>query len=372
MKLSTIYTGSPDGEKPSMDNKWFVEFYDQKRIRKYGHINRGKTIKERMELAEELKSIIDEALIAKYKGKDNTVMLFTLKDAMQFSVDRKKGQWAPKSLSNCNSVIKAFYEITDKKGLTNRPVDLITRPIAREILDSMVLERKLGDHAYNKYKTWLFSLFRTLIDYEKIEINPFDFKSSRKKPKPKKRILLTPSETKRVAKHIEEINPGFMTYLMFVNMTTARPKEVFYIKAGDIKLEQGVILLRGADLKDKEDRMVIIPLELEERIKAFGLHRFPPNFYIFGWDFVPEARQHPVRRDRATKYYQENVKKALGVQADMYALKHLGLRSMRSQGIEPEAAQLQAGHASYDETIGYAGLDRPELMQQLRKFKGDL
>lgn len=369
MKLATIYFGS--SEKPSMNQPWYVEYYiNGKRKRKYGNINREKTVHRRMEKAKMIKEVIDKLIVS--QGGDNMVasgnpIALPYKKELDWALEQKKQIWQPGSIKEYTVPLNYFYKRMEDLGFTNMALGDIDTLIIRK-----VLEPKKSPYTYLKYKANLGNLFKFLKGWKKIKDNPCDYESLFRKPERKKRILPTSNELKKISQHLENNYPDFLTYLMVINMAAIRPKEILNLRVGDIDLGSGLIHVRGEIAKNNRSNTIVIPKTLQVRLKRLKLHLYPKDFFAFGYDFIPEERISAVPRDRATKFYKTHIKDELNVKSDMYALKHLGLRSMRSQGIEAEAVQMQARHSKYDETLGYTGLDRPELRDQLREFEGDL
>lgn len=363
-----IYRGAPKGRK-SMEKDWFIYYtIDGKRCQVRAGINRGQTIAERESLAQKVLKEVNQGLVDTLGAGAEKKDFLSLRDAVNWAYDSKKSRWSEKTVSDFSGVVKYFLEIAEKKGLDKSDVRSLKRVQMREIIDLMVSERKLGDHAHNKYRSVMFNLFKCLLGYEKADINPADFEGARK-PKPKARVMLKKGDIKLIKEYFESENPFFLTFLRIINMMAVRPKEIFCLKVKDFDFDEGTVTLSKQFTKNKTDATIVIPKPLEPHISY--LKSFPVNVYAFGYNFSPESRKEPVKRDRATKYYHDHVKIGMNIDADMYTLKHLGMRTMRQKGVSAEATQLQARHASYDESLGYAGLDRPELREELRNFPGD-
>ncbi len=372
-RLCKIYKGAKKGMRPTLNN-WYVYYYffdgvEWKRFRLKEDINTAKTITERTHRANALKEAMDELLMAGYNPfrDDNRIILkqFTMKEGIDWAMSRKK--FAHKTQLDFNSIVKHFHETSAKLGYGSLELKKVTRIIIREIIEKMVESRNLGNHAYLKYKNNLGNLFEELVSWEKIDFNPCRFKTTIRKPKPKTKILLSEDQRMLIKNTLLEKNPNFFNYLMFINLTALRPVEILRLKVEDIDLKNSRIIIRSEITKDSEDRITIIPKALEPYIDIDA----PKHYYLFGHDFKPQERKKPLSRDKATHLWQELIIKGLGIDSKMYWLKHLGLTSMRQQGIDPEIVQYHAGHSTYEMTQVYVSSDRPEVVKAIRERKGD-
>lgn len=383
-KPCRIFRGSKRGKKPSLDNYWFVYYYFNEnysdltkkpkwvRFRVKGDINREDTIEGRNMVASIVSQAINELLAGGFNPfedrqtniKRSKKIEFTLSEAIDWSFERKSKTWAHKTIIDFRSNIKRFKLIAGKLGFLDLDVRIFSRIMMRQVLDEMTKETNLGGHAYLKFKSNIGNLFEELKGWNKIEINPCDFKVSIKKPKPKAKRMLTESDRNRIKEAIIREKPDFYSYLMFINLTAMRPVEILRLKVGDI--DNGKVILRAADAKDKEDRVIIIPKALEKYLNL----DYPKEFYLFGSDFKPQQRNKPLSRDKATHLWQEIVIKGLGIDFKMYHLKHLGLTNMRQKGIDTEIVQYLAGHSSYDMTNKhYVIHDRPDVIEVIRNLE---
>ena len=385
-KKCKIYKGAPRKKTPTL-KQWYVyyyfneKYYDKQsppkwvRFRVKEDINLTKFIHERHERAEDLCDTLNELLrngFNPYMDKQANLTnintsknKFPVKIAMEWALSKKK--LASKSTMDFKSVLKFFYQAIDELGY-NVEVKSITKVMIREIIDKMVENRKLGGGAWIKYKRMLYNLFQVLVDWEKIENNPCNFKTPIKAPKPKIKVLLSELDRKRIKHHLQEVHPNFFNFCMAINLTSVRPVELLRLKVGDVDLDRKTIFLKAENAKDREDRLIVIPKALEKYLNVKG----EDDWYLFGHEFEPQKRNAPLKRDNATKLWKKLVIDELGIDSKMYWLKHLGLTSMRQQGFDPEIVQLIAGHSSYETTQkSYISTDRPEVIQKIRDRKSD-
>lgn len=317
-------------------------------------------------------------LIQKYKespGQSEVAM--TLHQAFEWGINKKKARWKKKSGQDFAGIFKLFYEVAGEMEILHKSVRLVKRSTMREVLDRMRDKRSSGDHTYLKYKRTTHNIFQVLVGWEHIDFNPCDWDSDVKKPKPKEKQLLTPDQQIKVKKQILEKAPALWPYLMIVNMTSIRPGEILSIRVGSINLSQQTILLRAADTKDDEDRLVIIPNVLVPHIAKLNLSNYPDHYFVFGTGFLPQERESQVHCNRATELWKELVKDpkskgGLGIQSNMYWLKDLGISASIDEDIDLEAIQQQAGHSSIEMTMKYVQKNRPKTIKAIREKTPDI
>lgn len=362
-----------------MAKQWHISYKnsDGERIREYGDINKGETVQEREARARAYKEAIDTMLMQRHlEPVSQSVKSQTLQEAFEWGIEKKKPRWKKKSAQDFAGVFRLFYLVAGEMGILHKDVKLVKRSTMREVLERMRKKRGCGDHMYLKYKRAIHNIFGVLKDWEHIDFNPCDWTSEVKKPKPKEKLLLKPYQLPKVKNHILKQFPAFWPYLMIVNMTSIRPKEVFNIRVGSVDLVQQTILLRAADTKDDEDRLVIIPDVLVPYLADMSLSDYPGHFFVFGNGFLPQERKEPVHRNRATELWKTLVKDpkekgGLSIQSNMYWLKDLGINASIDQDIELEAIQHQAGHSSIEMTMNYVQKRRPKTVKAVKEKTPD-
>lgn len=375
-KYAEIYHGAKKNEKPSLSNKWFVYYYylvpdsqPQRYIRivKKGNINKYDTIAERMEYAKRLVRTIDRQLdngFSPYADKMDRSFI-TTEDAINFSLSKK--QWSSGTWRGQRAVVKLFKKVMGDKMKAN--VKDFSRADAREMLDKMVAERKVGNSAYNYYKASMHGIFQELVEWEKLDknaVNPFLFRGRKVIREP--RVYPTPEELKAMTEILTDKLPGLLDFYRIMNYTAIRPSEILALQDYNINLKDWEIVLEAKKVKTGEGRVVIIPEDIRKMIKK----RTIQGHYLFGKKMQPEARNRPLLYSSVIKHFMKLLKEPLGVKFRPYIFKHMGIESMLGSGMHPKAAQYQAGHSSQVMTDLYSGKKATLFRDQLEKFKGNL
>jgi integrase len=102
-----------------------------------------------------------------------------------------------------------------------------------------------------------------------------------------------------------------------------------------------------------------------EYYKKMNFQNLPKDYYLFGSNREPgkgNIGKHKdfivaptkLKRDTATKRWERIVKKGLGIQMNMYAMKHLGANRKILAGLELDSLRELYGHTSKLMTEKYA------------------
>lgn len=368
MELSRIYRGCPPKGKPSLEKDWYVEFgEDRKQIKK--GINRHKTIEGREKAARELKAKMDMLIVQEVKKPEKSSI--TVLEGYQWAYDKLKPEWGKAHAYVHKSRKKYFDAAIEGLKLTKLKLKDFTRLRMREVLEWIKINRNLSKYSYISYKEMYHIIFSVLVEWEKTDVNPCDFRVGFRKPPAKPKIILDEDERVRVRKHISEADPAFFNYLMLFYHTSMRPVEIMRLRVDDLRKAKDYILLKADQAKDKEDRMIFIPDVLWPYINALELDKYPSHWFVFGLNFKPQERKKHRASQEASNLWRDLVKIGLGIDKDMYWLKDQAMREKRIAKIPKDAIKDQAGHATWKQSEVYAGKHLPEDVEKLKKNTKD-
>ena len=199
---------------------------------------------------------------------------------------------------------------------------------------------QFGNPSYNRYKSYLQSLFGKLIEIEVIESNPA--RDIKKLPEIKKaRQLLTENEIEKINDYLFKNNYNFWRYMHIFYQSGARSTEMLRIKTEDV------------DLKKREFKTTILKAGGKEEIRAITLEVFDlwseifseanPGDYIFSEDLKPGTVK--MKGGAIPERWEKNVQARFGIKPTFYSLKHLfATRVKKMKGKQFTAMHL--AHAS--------------------------
>jgi integrase len=215
------------------------------------------------------------------------------------------------------SVIKGMSAAADRLNL-DLPIGQIGRRHIKMMLENCREHNKrFSDKRFNKYKAYLSTLFRQLIEMELVESNPVRDIAKAKETQTL-REELTPEDMQKIAA-LKETNFEFYRYVVIFFYSGSRTTELFRLKREDVNLpnqEFKVLVKKGRqyreDMRGISDEVVGLWTGLIQAAK--------PGEFLFSKNLRPGAK--PIRPDQINRRWNKYVKTGLGVEKDFYALKH--------------------------------------------------
>lgn len=370
IKMKSIYTIPKIIKHDDLSTPWLVYFrYDKKLFRfKYG-INYIQNYKERLVEAEKLQG----ALLKKLKDGwnpnvpdiFNEVNNYTLIEALDFALEKKKAVLAKKSISDYNCTLNFIKTAINELLLDKIPICEVKRVHVKTILDKIKEQRTSTNNSYNKYLTHFGAILSELIQYDIIEFNPAD----KIKHLPiEESVFHNPASIKDIEKIKTELyskDHNFYNFVSVIFHLGIRPDEILQIKLSMIDFENEIITLIPKNTKGrKKYRVLPINKHLMQFFNEVDLQKLPKDFYLFGsfrepgkgnvgpkLDFIPGPTK--IKVDTATKRWEKIVKLGLKIKMTMYAMKKHGANMKLSAGISLDAISDQFGHTKKETTKIY-------------------
>lgn len=356
-------------------------------------INRYFTIKERRERGEALCQYLLEKL---KRGWDpvtdsyphpealdiNYLPLLTLIEAMDFA--RSKKELAKKSESDYRLLIRELQATVKVLRFETLLIKDVKLRHLKLLMGEMQKLHNASDKKYNKMLSLLKTLFNELVEWEAIEFSPA---TGLKKKRVTEQIPFKQPETnqKQIIKdYLEMKNPNFLTFVLAIYHTGARPKELLELKVKDVNLQSRMITFSSGITKTGKAKRLPITDELLKRLDGFNLHLCNKEDYLFGSPYHPgegfrgKANQigfcpnsTRTKRDTATKLWNKLVKQELEIDADMYGMKHRGGNDKINADISLDAIQALYGHSTKEMTKRYAFESNELFLKQIRDQSPD-
>jgi len=247
---------------------------------------------------------------------------------------------------------------------------------AKAFKDWMLNERDLSPKTVNNTISHLAMFWDRAIEEQLTEQNPFKLLTkARLKDKPMAEGAhirfepITDSEMKKIFTELRAANQhDFIRFLLFVYYAWARPVELLRLKVADIEMEREVIRFKKGQTKNGKASYVQIVPPLMEKIKELNLSQYPNHYYIFSDNYLPGERM--LSKNNPSARWREKVKDKIGINKDLYALKHTGNIEylINNKGMNNlKWQQLQNRHSSavmtetYNKRIGAYFIDVEQL-----------
>ncbi len=358
----------------SVKGDWYLQYYfhdpKYKHIAKYkygrlcivkGGVNRLKTLEERREVIRALLEDEWRALLelgynphtgrydtpVEVTGEINSNTTFI--KALRLAMDKMNVK--EHTLIDVRSTITYVEKASISLGIERIQISQVRRRHIRQILDTCAKIKKYwSGHIYNHYRAYLMSLFKILVEHEAVDTNPVR-EISKVIVKEKLRSLLTAEERQIIDQHFLKSDPAYRRFLHVFFHSGARPVELIELRGTDADLTRQVYKVtvnKGGKIREEErpikDNALAFWNDIISEIPADQL----AEYYIFGKGLQPSKIK--ATRDYITKKWQREVKgtkkhAGLGIQKDLYSLKHLNLDET-AEALTILEASKQAGHSS--------------------------
>lgn len=366
-KLS-VFPTEWETDSVSTEIDWRIQYYfydsdgNRKRVIIKG-MNHIKEVKQRSALTKGMKEneeanlkrgynpILNAIIAPPETGDIDTSTPFIL--ALKKAHERLKLS-AP-SMESIKSAIKYIEIAAGKLGYINIEVSKITRKYIVRILD----ECNLSPQSYNHYRAYLMQLFTELIILEATETNPVDRYIKKKDVEENIKELFTEDERKAILKFYRN-DKYFTRFLQIFFHSGSREIELPRIKTEKVNLEKSYFKIKVLKRKKiVEEKRVIKKIVHHYWVEA--VNECKQGDYIFGTGLKPGTV--PCTRDWITKKWQADVKKGLGINKNLYWLKHTNLDETAAI-LDAEAAAKQAGHKSTVITLKHYLLNEEERQRE--------
>lgn len=379
-KVSNVWVTPKNWEtttaKSALSKEWFVncEFFDPSRNKKFQFrrkINRIKSIEGRRKAVKLLLVEIPKLFFEKgWNPITKTYMAppmerlsehenplserNSLAEALELAI--RLGDYKDDTLKDIKSIKHYFlksaqqlkYDTTPVVNIKGIHVDLIMHNLVKKV-------RPISDKRYNKYLVYLHRLFEILRKKGLLSINPLeDFE--KKKTLVEKRVTLSAAERVKIDNYLKVTMPSFWLFCNIFFHSGCREVELLGVKYEDVDLDNLTLKVlvkkgKGPTIEHLPIKKVAVVLWEKAMINA------KKGDYIFSVGLIPG--QQRIRRDQITRRWRVHVKKKLGIEADIYSLKHSNLTEISKRTSAKEAARA-AGHKSERMIVKHYDVDYTE------------
>jgi integrase len=345
----------------SVKSGWRIQYYfydhDKSKLIVVKRMNRYKTIEERRAITKVILQNELKNLQEGFNPLTGISQVFEIDPQTPFMRAIKyaagKLKLSSQSLACINSALTYIEKSSDSLGFSQIAVCRISRKHIIPILEAC----NLSAQSYNHYRAYLMQLFTKLVELEATENNPVDKYVKKEDVEINLRELITPQEREKIEEHFRE-DKYFLRFLHVFFHSGARPVELTRLTKEAVNIEKLYYKIkvrkRKKIVEEKRPIKKIVVDLWKEILNEEGE-------YLFGKELKPGPK--PVLRDYITKKWQREVKGKLGINKDLYALKHTNLDET-SAILNAEAAARQAGHKSTVITLKHYLVNEEERQRQ--------
>jgi len=244
------------------------------------------------------------------------------------------------------SKLRLFNIFLEKKKIAENHVSYFDNKAAQGFIDYLFNEKKISNKTVNAYKELLKRVFAELIKSKKIAQNPFeDIQKYRTTTKPSK--YFKPGTLELIKNKIKKTNTQLWLMCQFEFYTFIRPRELRFLKIGDLNLNDGVINVRAEISKNRKNQTVLIPRQFLNELIKLELNKYPDDYFLFS------IKKHPAQKCVSKNYFWrefDKIRNELGISREykLYSFKHTGAIMATKAGINLKDLQIQLRHHSLE------------------------
>ena len=348
---------------------WYIHFrYEGKQFRETMGLNTISNLKKRESEFNEFSKVLLNDLKSGWNPNVPEGFQVTqnmkLNDAITFALNKKLEHLADKTKISYTSAVNFFIAASNKLKLHDIDVNDVRRIHIKSIFEQIQKDRKWSNKAYNKNLGYIKSMFSELLQWDKIENNPAHGIRSLKVEEVLANIVATDKQIETIKKHLLDTFPSFYYYVVTIFHTGLRPNELLQVKVSMIDLDKKEIKIPAKITKTNIDRLVTINPFMEVYLNEILKSNVEPQNYLFGntrahtnrglkreSDFI--CGPNRLTRDCASKLWRKLIKTELGIDVNMYSLKHLGGDKKLLAGMDLDTLRDMYGHTSKRMTLRY-------------------
>lgn len=276
----------------------------------------------------------------------------------------KTGELRPDTVRSYRSYITMLKEWLDMRELSKILLINFGKTQAKEFM-SYVYNKGVRPSTYNNYLVNLRRIFNWLKENDYIKVSPFD-EIQKKKQGHKIRIqYIDPEIRSIIATYLADNNYRLMVCCLMAFHCLIRPKEITYIKVGDIDLDNQQIIITRDVAKNKQVRYATIPDSMIKYLRDLDLHRENPNDFMFSINLRPGKERLDSRMiSRYWDRLRNNLK--LPKEYQFYSLRDSGIIQKIKDGIPVDEVMYQADHHSLETTNVYVRIANPKVFKEVK------
>lgn len=314
-----------------LSKHWYIYYkLGNKRIKKYGNINRIKDVDGRQRALDELQCYHQYLLDKEY--------LYTVRRMLYNNLERLREvkEWRKKTYQTHKSKLDQLVAYADKRE----------RKIDKELISNFLrkLRRELHGVTYNRYCA---EISRWLTDIGKADLMPA---VERKKSKSKPARFLQSHQLNMLRSRIQHEHPELWLAIQYMYNCAIRPGELRLLQALHVMIDEEKIWVPADIAKTGIERYARIPKGFLPVIVY--VRSMPPSGYLFTSPRYPD-------KPTGVNYFSRKIRRfmdELGFDTSFkpcYSWRHTAAMNGVKDKIPYHQMKDQWGHASLDQFIQY-------------------
>lgn len=268
-------------------------------------------------------------------GQVSSRMILT--EALEYAL--KQVNVEPSTRADIKSVVKYVKQSAEEIKLASLQINQISRKHILRILEQCKLKNKRwSDNLFNHYRKYLSILFMQLVEVEVIDMNPIRDLSKRKTIN-RIRITLDNDQRGALDEYLQDNYPAFRRFVHVFFHSGSRISELVCLQLQDVDMEKQrfkITIKKGKHLREVWKTIKDIALPYWQEI----ISEAQPGDYIFSINLLPGRKKIPAKQ--ITRRWRKHVKEKIGIEADLYSLKHLNSTDMMDFMTAQEVAEMNS------------------------------
>lgn len=365
---------------------WFVWFRYNGKLKVYKKgLNYIEDEKERLREFEKLRKELHELLKNNWNPLNEQVptspSALNIVEAALFALSKKKETLAPRTYESYHSSIKFFVAGIKAANLDYLQIGQVKRIHIKHILAKTKELRNWSNKAYNKNLGYIKAVFGELIQWDIIENSPVYKIKKLKEMETQANTPATDDEAEKIKNTILKKFPNFWPYVVTIFHTGVRCDELLSVRINMVDMVKMTITLPPEITKTDRYRIVPINKHLANVLHELQLYSYPDDYFVFGstrpknrglsndTDFIPAPQK--LNRSTPGTLWRKLVKKGLGIDVNLYSMKHLGANKKILAGLELDTLRELYGHTSKLMTMRYAKIVKEVYRKQIMEHSPD-
>jgi len=276
-------------------------------------------------------------------------------------LDEKAAELRPDTMRSYRSFCAGFEKWLDTVAPGCQAV-LFNKVMAVRYMDYCFKDRKLQGRSWNNQLKAARALFAWSVEKCYCKENPFAGIKTKREAE-KRRVLIPADQRQRITEWCSSNNPGLLIVSQLVFYALIRPKEIRFLRVGDVFLNEHYIYINQNISKTHYARFAALTPDLEKLLSEWIRNAKATDFLI-GRDY----KSCPVQQSnsRFVKDW-EKMRKELNLNDKMqlYSLRDTGISEMLKSGIDPLSVMQHADHHDLSMTTRYAKHADPHLVETI-------
>ena len=282
----------------------------------------------------------------------------------------KEGSLREESYISYCSYMKIFEDWAVKRV---KYVFQLDKQLMSKFLDYVFIDRGNSIQTRNNYLAWLRTFCSWLLQRGFVNENPTaGLVLVNKRNRVKNRTAIDDNNLKRIHAYLEDNNKYFLLACYFLHYLFVRPREMSFLRVGDISAKSCALTLHGNDTKNRKDAVLTVPKKVMALMIELRVLSEPSSHYLFSNDFKPGEERCSEKQFR--DYWNRHVRKDLGLPAKLkfYSLKDTGITNMLKSNMDVLSVRDQARHSSISITDMYTPANVNKVNKAILDYADEL